>query len=101
MIEIATGTLEDRVIKLLRKVYPITVTEIKNKLNLSTEVTLRTLKKLQLKGIVKLEPLPGKTYVKLLRNDFSFVGRRQQKKFIKHHREKIKITDDYDGMMYG
>jgi len=101
MIEITNGTLEERIIKLLKKVYPITVNDIKNKLNLSSNVTLRTLKKLQLKGVVVLEPLPGKTYVKLLRSDFSFVGRKHQKKFIKHHKEKIKKTDEYDGMMYG
>ena len=101
MIEITNGTLEERVIKLLKRIYPITVNDIKNKLNISADVTLRTLKKLQLKGIVALEPLPGKTYVKLLRSDFSFVGRKQQKKFIKHHREKIKKTEEYDGIMYG
>ena len=79
MIEINSGTLEERIIKLLQKTYPITVKDIKNELKISKDVTIRILKKFQIKGIVKLEPLPGKTYVRLLRNDFSFIGKKQQR----------------------
>lgn len=101
MIEITSGTLEERIIKLLRKIYPITIEDIKNKLKLSELVVSRVLKKLQTKGIVRLEPLSDKTYVRLLRHDFSFVGRKRQRKFIKHHLEgKIKETEEYDGIMY-
>jgi predicted transcriptional regulator len=101
MIEIATGTLEERIIKLLQKIYPITVKDIKNKLNISEEVIFRTLKKLQLKDIVQLDLLPGKTYVRLLRNDFSFIGKKQQKRFIKHKTgKKIQKIQDYSGDMY-
>jgi len=100
MIEINYGTLEERIIKLLQKAYPITVEEIQNKLKLSELVVLRVLKKLQIKRIVRLEPLSDKTYVRLLRHDFSFVGRKRQK-FIKLHQEgKIKDSEEYDGMMY-
>ena len=100
-IEITTGTLEERIIKLLQIIYPITVKDIKNKLNISEEVTIRTLKKLKLKDIVQLDLLPDKTYVRLIRNDFSFIGKKQQKKFIKHRtgKKKQKIKD-YNGYMY-
>ena len=101
MIEITTGTLEERVIKLLQKIYPITIKDLKNKLNISEKVILRTLKKLQLKDIVELDILPDKIFVRLLRNDFSFVGKRQQKKFIKHRSgRKIQRTQLYNGDMY-
>ncbi len=101
MIEITNGTLEERIIKLLQKFYPITVKDIKNKLNVSEEVVLRTLKKLQLKDIVKLDMLPDKTYIRLLRNDFSFIGKKQQKKFIKHRTgKKVQRKQDYEGDMY-
>jgi predicted transcriptional regulator len=101
MIEITTGTLEEQIIKLIQKIYPITVKDIKNKLNLSEEVILRTLKKLQLKDIVQLDLLPDKTYIRLLRNDFSFIGKKQQKKFIKHKTgKKIRKTQDYISDMY-
>lgn len=49
MIEITTGTLEERVIKLLQKIYPITIKDLKNKLNISEKVILRTLKNCSLK----------------------------------------------------
>ena len=101
MIEITNGTLEEQIIKLLQKFYPITVKDIKNKLNISEESVRRTLKKLQLKDIVQLDLLPDKTYVRLLRNDFSFIGRKQQKKFIKHKTgRKIHRVSNYDGDMY-
>jgi predicted ArsR family transcriptional regulator len=101
MIEITTGTLEERIIKLLQKTYPITVNDIKEELNMSMEIILRSLKKFQIKGIVRLEPLPDKTYVRLLRHDFSFVGKKHQRKFIKHRSGKKKQkTEEYNGIMY-
>jgi len=100
MIEIITGTLEERIIKLLQKIYPITVSDIGKKLHLSKNTVMRTLKKFQTKGVVRLEPLPDKIYVRLLRRDFSFIGK-QQRKFAKNH-SKVKKQEpkDYDGMMY-
>ena len=101
MIEIINGSLEEQIIKLLQKIYPITVKDIKNKLNISEESVLRTLKKLRLKDIIQLDVLPDKTYIRLLRNDFTFIGRKQQKKFIKHKTgKKIQRFSDYDGDMY-
>jgi predicted ArsR family transcriptional regulator len=101
MIEITTGTLEEGIIKLLKKTYPISIEDISSELNVSKDKILRTLKKFQMKGIVSLEPLPDKTYVRLLRHDFSFIGKRHQKKFIKHRTgKKRQETDEYDGIMY-
>jgi predicted transcriptional regulator len=100
MIEITTGSLEERIIKLLQKKYPITVKNIKEDLNVSKSIVLRVLQKFQMKGIVKLDPLPDKTYVRLLRHDFSFIGKKRQRKFIKHRSQKRQKTEEYDGMMY-
>lgn len=101
MIEITSGTLGERIIKLLQKTYPITVNDIKRELNISRDVVLRILKKFQMKRIVGLEPLPDKTYVRLLRHDFSFIGKKRQRKFIKHHTGKKKQnTEEYNGIMY-
>jgi DNA-binding MarR family transcriptional regulator len=101
MIEIITGTLEERIIKLLLKTYPITVSDIGKKLHLSKSTVMRELKKFQIKGVVRLEPLPDKIYVRLLRRDFNFIGSKRQKKFIKHHSVvKKQESKDYDGMMY-
>ena len=101
MIEITTGTLEERIIKLLKKTYPISVEDIRSELNVSKDMVLRTLKKFQMKGIVRLEPLPDKIYIRLLRHDFSFIGKKRQRKFIKHHTGKKKQnTEEYNGIMY-
>jgi predicted transcriptional regulator len=102
MIEITNGTFDEKIIKVLQKTYPITVEELKIKLHLSKQQLYRVLNKLQVKGIVQLEPLPGKTYVRLLRNDFNFVGKKRQRKFIKHYTNKMKNkeTEKKEDMMY-
>jgi DNA-binding MarR family transcriptional regulator len=101
MIEITTGSLEERIIKVLQKTYPISVKDIRLELDISRDIVLRVLKKLQVKGIIKLEPLPDKTYVRLLRHDFSFIGKKRQRKFIKHRSAgKKPESDEYDGIMY-
>ena len=98
MIEIKTGTMEEKIIKILQEFYPITVEEISKKLHISKSNAEFELIKLQSKGIVEIEPLPGKTFVRLLRHDFTFVGRRHQKKFIKRKRGRIaeKEEDEND-----
>jgi len=101
MIEIAKGTLEERIIRILQKTYPITVKEIQDELHLSKDNVIRVLNKFQIKGIVELETLPGKTYVRLLRNDFSFIGKKRQRRFIKHKKsQKSNEKEGYDGIMY-
>jgi predicted ArsR family transcriptional regulator len=100
MIEIITGTIEERIIKLLQKTYPITVYDIGKKLHLSKSTVIRELKKFQTKGVVRLDPLPDKTYVRLLRRDFSFIGKPQRKFAKNHSKVKKQESKDYDGMMY-
>lgn len=101
MIEITRGTFEEQIIKTLQKTYPITIKEIAEKLHLSEKQVLRILQKLKIKGIVQLEPLSDKTFVRLLRNDFKFIGKKRQRKFIKHYKNKQnKETKEYNGIMY-
>ena len=101
MIEITADTLEARIIKLLQKTYPITIVEIEQKLHIPRKQVEWVLQKFQVKGIVKLEPLPDKTYVRLLRHDFRFLGQKQQRKLIKQTSDKKKQkTEEYEGFMY-
>ncbi len=101
MIEITLGSLEEKIIKLLQRNYPITTGEIAQKLHVSRREVEWILQKFQIKGIAKLEPLPDKTYVRLLRNDFQFIGAKQQRKIIKHSGQKKKKEEtDYNGIMY-
>jgi predicted ArsR family transcriptional regulator len=101
MIEITTGSIEEQIIKILRKTYPITVKDIQKQLHISRENILRVLQKFQTKGIVQLEPLPDKIFIRLKRNDFKFIGKKRQKKFVKHRSGPKKYySNDYDGNMY-
>ena len=101
MIEIVTGTIEEQIIKLLQKTYPITIDDIHRQLNLSRYQIERALQKLATRYIIQYEPLPNKTYIRLLRSDFKFIGKKRQKKFIKHRSgKKPKDPGKYDGMMY-
>jgi len=101
MIEITIGSLEEQIIKLLRKMYPITTFQIAQKLRVSRREIEWVLQKFQIKGIVKLEPLPDVTYVRLLRDDFKFMGPKQQRKIIKQSTDSKKEEhDNYNGIMY-
>ncbi|MBN2603077.1 MAG: winged helix-turn-helix domain-containing protein [Candidatus Thermoplasmatota archaeon] len=101
MIEITTGTIGEKIIKILQKTYPVTVNDLANMLNISQTAVMREIQKFQTKGIVQLDFLPNKTYIRLLRNDFSFVGKKRQRKFIKHKSGgKRYQQDEYDGFMY-
>jgi transcriptional regulator with XRE-family HTH domain len=101
MIEITIGSLEEQIIKLLRKTYPITTAQISQKLRVSRREIEWILHKFQIKGIVKLEPLPDITYVRLLRNDFQFIGPRQQRRIMKQSTDTNKEdVNSYEGIMY-
>ena len=101
MIEIKSGTNEEQIIKILQKTYPITVKDIEKKLHISREKIIRILQKLQVKGILQLEPLTDKIFIRLIRNDFKFIGKKRQKKFVKHRSSsKTYKKEDYDGIMY-
>lgn len=102
MIEITGGTIEEQIIKILQQTYPITVEDIEKQLHLSRKVILRSLKQFQVKGILQLEPLPDKTFIRLLRKDFRFVSKKRQKKFIKHRHQKqtFQMPKDDDDIMY-
>ncbi|UCG70737.1 MAG: Lrp/AsnC family transcriptional regulator [Thermoplasmata archaeon] len=101
MIEIERGSIEARIIEVLQEVYPISIKELQKELSISEKMLERGIKRLQTRGIITLEPLPDKTYIRLLRMDFHFVGRKAtQRKPIKRKGGKKK-GKDYDGMAYG
>ena len=49
MIEITNGTIEERIIKLLQKKYPITIKDVEKELRISRKIVLRVLQKFQVK----------------------------------------------------
>jgi len=104
MIEIKSGTLEERIIKILQNSYPVTLEQLKKKTGLPRSILEMELIKMQAKQICLLEPLPDKVYIRLVRTDFRFVGRRTQQKFIKRKKGEVKKEEyqgDADEVMYG
>lgn len=102
VLEIIEATLEARVIHLLLEMYPATVEDIRRELKARQDLLDRTLAGMVANGIVELEPLPDRTYVRLIRFDFAFVGRNvSQRKRVKHHGRPPSERKDYDGPMFG
>lgn len=102
MIDIKIGTIEEKIIKELQKKYPITLEELSKIIKISKERLKKELIKLQSRGILILEPLPDKTFIRLIRFDFRFIGKRKQYKFIKKKKSKIKgkEKEEKDDIMY-
>lgn len=86
---------EVRVLRVLKDWYPITFEELRDELNMRKDTLEKVLKGLVLKGIVSLEPLPDKTYVRLLVPDID-VGKGKGR--------RPKTGDDpedfYEALMY-
>lgn len=102
MIEIERSSLEGRIIDVLMEVYPITVKELRDELNISEKSLELGIKRLQTRGIIELETLPDKTYIRLIRRDFKFIGRKaSQRTAIKRKGGGKGKTKDYEGYAYG
>lgn len=100
-IEIPQGTMEERILKRLLEVYPITLEELRYDLKVSEKVMMRTIKALVLRGIIELEELPDKTFIRLLRRDFLFVGRKATQMRRVKRKGARKKPKEYDGPMFG
>lgn len=107
MIEIQKGTFEERIITILLKQYPITVEELQAKSGLPRTVMERVLKAFLSRKIIELDILPDTSYIRLLRFDFQFIGRKEtQRKTLKHkkitkeRRVKAASKSTYEDMMY-
>ena len=109
MIEIKKGSLEERALKILFKKYPITVTELRQELNVSKGAMERLIKGLMVRGIIRLDKFPDKSFILLQRGDFRFIGhhesQRKPLKLVKTRDRKKKYKakkkeDEYDFMMY-
>ena len=84
--------------------YPVTLEQLKKKTGLPRSILKMELTKMQAKHILVLEPLPDRVYIRLVRTDFRFVGKRTQQKFIKRKKgevKKKKYQTDTNDVMYG
>lgn len=65
-MKVEVDALQARIIGILRDWYPITVEELRDELSLPSRVLERALKALMVRGVIALEPLTDKTYIRLL-----------------------------------
>jgi DNA-binding MarR family transcriptional regulator len=65
-MKLQLSPVEIRVIRFLGENYPVTVEDLRRGLSIRPDTLSRTLKALAAKGLIELEPLPDKTYVRLL-----------------------------------
>jgi hypothetical protein len=65
-MKVQVDALQARILAILKDWYPITLEELKDELALPTNVLERSLKGLMVKGVIALEPLTDKTYIRLL-----------------------------------
>jgi hypothetical protein len=68
-MKVPVDALQARIIGILRDWYPITVEELRDELSLPSGVLERSLKALMVKGVIALEPLSDKTFIRLLTPD--------------------------------
>ena len=94
-MSVQVSALEARIIGILKDWYPITVEELRDELSLRKDVLERALKALIVKGVIVLEPLSDKIYIRLLAPDIEIdvVGRKRKTK-------QTSPPPDNDSIMY-
>ncbi len=101
-IEFLHGSIEGRILKYLLEAYPVTAAQLARDLHIPERRLWRTLKALEVQGVIELETLPGKTYVRLLRRDLSFYGYKesQRKRLKRSGGGKPEKPKEPEGPMY-
>ena len=110
MVQVAARSVEARILRVLLERYPIDSDEVSRITGISRKEVERVLKGMEARGWLFLERLPDRTFVRMRRFDFTFLGRDEtQRKAVKHKgrdkkRKKIKqdlLKDEHDDeMMY-
>jgi hypothetical protein len=65
-MKIKMSQLENRIVTLVSEMYPVTVEELGSAMSIRRDTLVLALKSLVTKGVIALEPLPDKTYIRLL-----------------------------------
>ena len=100
-MQIKTGSLEERILRILLKKYPVTVDEIQEEVGMNEDMVERVLKALQTRGVIMLEALPDETFVRLINPNLHFIGRSSvQKKSLKRKTGKKKTESKANEIMY-
>ena len=85
-----TNKLQERIIKILMKRYPITTDELVKEIGMRKDVVQKEIKKLEREGVIALEVLPDKIFIRLLRTDFMFFNEKKIDRNIIVEQENLK-----------
>jgi len=100
MMEINKDSMEARILKFLMENYPITVKELSKGIGVKGSTLKPVLLELRRMRILDFDFLPDKTFIRLLRSDFNFIGRKpEQRKGIVKKSSKQTVKD-YEGIAY-
>ncbi|HIJ16665.1 MAG TPA: hypothetical protein HA364_02660 [Thermoplasmata archaeon] len=86
--------VEMKILKILQDWYPVTVEELKDEMRMREDTLERSLKSMVVKGVITLEPLSDKTYVRLLMSDVSVAPKGKRPK------TGDEPEDFYDALVY-
>lgn len=110
MVHVNARSIEAKILKVLLERYPVELEDVVRITGLQKKEVERALKGMQARRWLILEKLPDKTFIRLKRFDFTFLGRDEtQRKAVKHKgkdrkKKKIKqelLRDEHDDeMMY-
>ena len=99
-MKVQVDALQARIINILKDWYPITVEELRDEISLPSGVLERALKALMVKGVIELEPLTDKTYIRLLVPELMFeVDKKDRGRKKKPAPSEVPPQDD--SIMYG
>ncbi|MBI4361744.1 MAG: hypothetical protein HY558_01070 [Euryarchaeota archaeon] len=79
-MDVVRDTLDERILRYLQEHIPAIQQELRAHLRVPREVLERRLKALERKRLIEREPIPGRTYIRLLRADIGFIGVRKTQK---------------------
>jgi len=99
-MKVQVDALQARIISILKDWYPITVEELRDELTLPTNVLERSLKALMVKGVIALEPLSDKTYIRLLVPEIVIEVDRASPKRKKKRASPARRPEPDDSIMY-
>ncbi|MBN1390169.1 MAG: hypothetical protein JXA22_05960 [Candidatus Thermoplasmatota archaeon] len=110
MVQVNARSPEAKILKVLLDRYPIDTREVAERSGLTIREVERILRGMEGRGWVLLERLPDRTFIRLRRFDFTFLGREEtQRKAVKHKgrdrkKDMVKrklLKDEHDDeMMY-
>ena len=102
-MKLESDSLEAKIVRFLQEIYPVTLKDIRREFRQPEGRLSLALRRLEKAGIIEMEKLPDKTYVRLVRAAGSGGSRPVNRKAIKHEKTKKKAEHggEDNSVMYG